>query len=148
MKCVRDPVWRTKMMSTARWVAGLVFVVASASACTASTSPPGYDYRLERPFKASLRRGMSREDLYSAARRLHLELRNSEYVVFKGNGPPVNNGSFPSPTVRYPHPTVTVFFEKPAKGCAIPTDEFVVFFDSRDRVANWSHRSIIVGGCI
>jgi hypothetical protein len=42
---------------------------------------------------------------------------------------------------------VYFFFKKARVGCDVPTDEVDVYFDNRDRVAKWSTRTFMSGGC-
>lgn len=124
-------------------------LIVVAAGCFATRDPFGSDYRLKAPFIAALHRGMTRHELYAAARRLSVVPDNPEYVRWgkDRNGPPIDNGDFPEPNALHPHPMVRVVFHKPPAGCAIPTDEVDVYFDGRDRVARWTSTSFITGGC-
>jgi hypothetical protein len=96
----------------------------------------------------ALHRGMTREEFYRVARRLHVTPSNPDYVRFApGGGPPIDEGSFPNPNAAHPHPEVSIFLHKAAVGCAIPTDQVTVYFNQRDQVAKWTVRSYRTGGC-
>ena len=85
---------------------------------------------------AAIHRGMPRAAFYAAARSAGVEPGNPDYVKFgKHGGPPTDNGTFPMPNRTHAHPPVSVFIFYAATGCAIPTDEIHVTFDSNDRVA-------------
>ena len=128
---------------------GLAVVAFVTPACAESYKTDAATHaRQKTALLRTLHRGMSRAELYSAARRIGVRPSNRDYVRFaEGHGPPVDNGDFPMPNTAHPHPMVSIYLQWRGAGCALPTDQVDVYFDARDRVSRWSVRSFMSGDC-